>query len=81
MDRRCADCRELISAYIDGELNVDERAWLRNHLAGCAECRAVLEGYKRDRRDASGRCPASSRPSHLTSAIYARTIDASNRVA
>ncbi len=29
----CAECRELISAFIDGELSPDERARLRAHLA------------------------------------------------
>ena len=44
--RRCAINRELISSLLDGELAFDERAQLMNHLAGCPECRALLDGYR-----------------------------------
>ncbi|HVX38371.1 MAG TPA: anti-sigma factor [Gemmatimonadaceae bacterium] len=34
----CADCRELLNAYLDGELLSDERARVAQHLSTCAEC-------------------------------------------
>src|SRR6185437_3598428 len=43
---QCADCRSLLDAYLDGELAEGERASVREHLAGCADCsreRAALE--------------------------------------
>lgn len=78
MDRRCADCRELISAYIDGELNTDERAWLRNHLVACEECRALLDDYKRVGATVRA-LPRVQPPAQLASAIYARTVATEQR--
>ncbi|MGH3651052.1 MAG: anti-sigma factor family protein [Acidimicrobiia bacterium] len=40
---------ELISAYLDGELAVSERAMLLNHLAACGRCAADLEQMQRVR--------------------------------
>ncbi len=36
------NCRENLSAYIDGELPALERALVEAHLADCPDCRAVL---------------------------------------
>ena len=35
---RCAECTELLSAYMDDELMRDEQQAVREHLAACAEC-------------------------------------------
>lgn len=35
--------KELISAYIDGELGEEEKKQLEEHLSGCEECRNELE--------------------------------------
>ena len=35
---RCAECNELLSAYMDDELMRDEQQAVREHLATCAEC-------------------------------------------
>lgn len=37
---RCADCREAINAYVDGELLAEEQRDVREHLASCVECRS-----------------------------------------
>ncbi len=34
----CAQCRELLDAYIDGELPSEDMAVVREHIASCAEC-------------------------------------------
>lgn len=34
----CAECRELLNAYIDNELPLDERAAIEQHMSTCAEC-------------------------------------------
>ncbi|MEE6263213.1 zf-HC2 domain-containing protein [Plantactinospora sonchi] len=39
----CEQYREALSARLDGEEEVAERAATERHLAGCAECRAWLE--------------------------------------
>lgn len=33
-------CSELLAPHLRGELNADERSWVEEHLAGCADCRA-----------------------------------------
>lgn len=33
-------CSELLAQHIQGELAADERSWVEDHLAGCADCRA-----------------------------------------
>ena len=35
---RCAECTELLSAYMDDELMRDEQQSVREHLATCADC-------------------------------------------
>ena len=35
---RCAQCTELLSAYMDDELMRDEQEAVREHLASCADC-------------------------------------------
>ncbi|MGB9867639.1 MAG: DUF4349 domain-containing protein [Bacillota bacterium] len=40
---KCAEARALLSEYIDGTLEGDDRALLEGHLAGCAECSRELE--------------------------------------
>ena len=35
---RCADIRERLSAFVDGELEAREAREVEQHLAGCAEC-------------------------------------------
>lgn len=39
----CAECRELLSAYMDDELMPAERASVEQHLSTCAECAAERE--------------------------------------
>jgi anti-sigma factor RsiW len=34
----CAQCRELLDAYVDGELPGEDTAAVREHIAACAEC-------------------------------------------
>ena len=39
----CADFRELLSPYLEGELDADRAAQVRDHLADCPECRDLAE--------------------------------------
>lgn len=36
-----------LSDYIDGELNPELCAWIDQHLAGCNNCRIVIDSLKR----------------------------------
>ena len=65
---RCEDCREALSARLDGEA---EPVPPDAHLASCAECRAWLTGAERLRRAMLLR-PAPPVPD-LTAAILERT--------
>ena len=42
----CKDLKELLSAYVDGELSRTQREFLEEHVAVCADCKATLEGYR-----------------------------------
>jgi len=43
---KCKDLRELLSAYVDGELGHTEMALVEAHLVECDECQRVLEDYR-----------------------------------
>ncbi len=60
--------RELAAAAFDFELSADDRAELRAHLAGCAQCRAFNEGLEADAR-AIAVMPAADAPDALRSRI------------
>ncbi len=44
--RRHARLRELLSAYIDGEVSASETSRVEEHLAGCQECRDELASLR-----------------------------------
>jgi anti-sigma factor RsiW len=46
--------RELLSAYLDGELSSDEQGRVEAHLASCEGCRAGLEALASVKRVVSG---------------------------
>ncbi|MEX2394169.1 MAG: zf-HC2 domain-containing protein [Actinomycetota bacterium] len=37
--------REILSAFLDGELSADERRWVHEHLQGCADCREAVDEF------------------------------------
>ncbi len=41
MNEECPDDNDLV-AYIDENVSPDERAYLEEHLAGCATCREMV---------------------------------------
>ncbi|MGM9916227.1 zf-HC2 domain-containing protein [Anaerotignum sp.] len=43
---RCEDCRELLWAYLEQELNKEETAKIQQHLEACADCRGEAEAQK-----------------------------------
>ncbi len=53
--------RERLSAYLDGELNLAERADLEAHLSGCAECQRELASL-RQMKALLGALPAPALP-------------------
>ena len=77
-DRCTTEYRELISGYLDGDLNDIERQQLLAHLAVCEECRMALEAYRRIGGQVRS-LPRAVPPPELREAIYAETIDSSSR--
>jgi negative regulator of sigma E activity len=61
----CEKCQDLLSAYIDGELTVDDRRQLSAHLQECLPCFSVREdlhaivGYCREHRGEYDPVPSS----------------------
>ncbi|HEY3315184.1 MAG TPA: DUF4349 domain-containing protein [Bacillota bacterium] len=43
---RCDDVRELLSGYIDGTLDLDERSWVEEHLRRCHECASEVAALR-----------------------------------
>ena len=50
MSERSEHPGDALSALVDGELDPEEEAAVRAHLAGCPECADELEGIRRSRR-------------------------------
>ena len=42
-EMNCKDICELITAYLDGEVTSEEKAYIESHLPGCPRCQAELE--------------------------------------
>lgn len=47
MASTCDQVQELLPAYEDGDLALDERGRLERHVAGCAECRMILSALRK----------------------------------
>ncbi len=45
--KTCAAIRELLSAYLDGELPQQEAQQVSVHLRRCTECREIMEDFRR----------------------------------
>jgi len=43
----CDDYRELLMGCLDDELTADQRKTLESHLAGCAQCRAEFDDFRK----------------------------------
>lgn len=45
-DVRCVELVELITAYLDGDVDDATRQRLERHLEGCAGCRAAVQQFR-----------------------------------
>jgi anti-sigma factor RsiW len=45
-DLRCAELVDLVSEYIDGELNEGQQEAIERHLEGCEGCRVALDQFQ-----------------------------------
>jgi len=75
MKRRCEESVPLLGPWLDGELAVEDRAWVAEHVAECDACaqrKALLAATREAVRDAVVRRAASADLSHLPDAVLAR---------
>jgi anti-sigma factor RsiW len=47
MSAQECDCSEKLVAWLDGELSIDEAAYLEQHLGACLACYSEVEAYKK----------------------------------
>jgi anti-sigma factor (TIGR02949 family) len=72
---RCTDCREALNAYLDKQLPPERAEQVRDHLAGCAECRreyAALEAVSHSLKEGLVQYAA---PAHLEDRIRRAIAD------
>jgi predicted anti-sigma-YlaC factor YlaD len=43
---RCIELTAMLSAYLDGRVNVEQRRRIDDHLKGCAGCRAAVDQFR-----------------------------------
>ncbi len=43
----CRDFKDLLMAYLDGELEDEKKQEFEKHLSGCSECSSELEDFKK----------------------------------
>lgn len=43
----CREFKDLLMAYLDGELEDEKRSELEKHLSGCSQCRGEIEDFKK----------------------------------
>lgn len=68
----CEHYSELLSAYLDDEVALAERAWIEGHLIGCAGCREELRALRETAR-VTAFMPEILPPPDLRSRILLRT--------
>jgi len=44
---KCRESYGVLSAYLDGEVGLVDRMWLKGHLMMCAKCRVYFEQFRR----------------------------------
>jgi len=67
----CAETETRLQAYFDGELDALAAAAFEEHLEGCAECRAALDGLKAMRQALRAELPYERTPDALAARISA----------
>ena len=71
----CPEPRDLLSAYLDGELDPATRQTIARHLEECARCRADVEGQRQVKRFlAPGAALAPPVPAGLAGRVRARAF-------
>lgn len=64
--------QELVPAYAFGATDAEERAQVEAHLEGCADCRALADGYMRLSDEMLHTVPMVTAPAHLSADLRRR---------
>lgn len=72
---KCAEAREVMQEIMDGPVAAARRATLDEHLASCADCREVRQGFDTV-RTALRALPEIPLPGDALDEVWARSIDA-----
>jgi anti-sigma factor RsiW len=80
-DPGCAEVRDLLGAYHDGELAPEQMASVARHLVGCADCARTLEELGRASARLREQFPPLAAPDVLRARVRAALRDASNEAA
>jgi anti-sigma factor RsiW len=67
-DLKCIEVVELVSDYLDGELDAETRRRVEEHLALCPPCRLYVEQVRGTVR-ALGRLPEHDLPEHAVAEL------------
>jgi uncharacterized protein len=69
---KCDEVSRLLNAYVDGELALERSLAVEEHVAGCARCRAVLDGQDALRSALGRACTPERAPDRLRARVQAR---------
>jgi anti-sigma factor RsiW len=72
----CGDARDLLHAYVDGELDLADHAKIERHLEECAACAETHRGLRSLRERVASAALAWKPPEHLEGAIRAAIREA-----
>ena len=77
----CESVRIVLSPYLDGELDAEERKAFERHIEACKDCRAALDEARAMSRALRADVPHERAPSGLAARIQAGLAGADSRVA
>src|SRR6185312_10055342 len=67
----CKESRDMMSAYVDNELDASDAIRVAAHIAGCADCAAVHDGMRFSKAAIADHAVRHQAPSHLRYRIQA----------
>ena len=66
----CKQAKEQLTAYLDGEVTIQQRAAIEVHLAGCQDCAAEREALAALRADLSATVRTAGEAIHQTECMH-----------
>lgn len=76
---KCPDAKELIEAYVDGELDPTQKSELRSHMEGCISCAETHWNLQEMRTNLRKEAPYYEAPVHLRERVSKSLRDEARR--